>query len=356
MNRPTVNRRTQRREAGPITLGKLLAATLLAAMPTGRADGQDTVYVWTDSDYQGYAKATGRVVDYTGEGLVLEVPGGSRRSFPAERIFRIDTYQTERQRDADALFAKREFDSADTFYRQARGVEKRPWVRRQITAQIVWCLRALGRTEAAAEQFLLLILNDAETPYFACIPLAWYASVPSGPLERAARGWLDRDEMPAAQLMGASHLTSTAARPLALARLRELAVANSPSIALLARAQTWRAEVVTVGAEKISAWQATIQRMPQPLRAGPYYVLGRGRAHQQAWEEAALAWMRVPILYPQHRFLAARSLVDAGRSLEKLGRLGDATRLYDEVMTDFSDTPSVAEARSLLEEVTRDAE
>lgn len=333
-----------------------LAIAMVVAIPAGWAVGQDTVYVWTSASSQGYARAAGRVVDYTGQGLVLEVPGGTRRSFPADRVFRIETYQTDRQRDADALFAKREFDSAETVYRQARDEEQRPWVRRQITAQIVWCLQALGRTEAAAEQFLLLILDDPESPYFACIPLAWYASAPPGPLERAAGGWLRRDDLPAAQLMGASYLLSSAARPLAVARLQELAVADHSAVALLARAQIWRTEAVTAEMETVRLWQSTIELMPEPLRAGPYYVLGRGWAHRQAWEEAALAWMRLPILYPQHRFLAARSLVDAGRSLEKLGRPAEATRLYGEVVADFSDTPSLAEARTLLEETTRNAE
>ena len=67
--------------------------------------------------------------------------------------------------------------------------------------------------------------------------------------------------------------------------------------------------------------------MPVPLRAGPYYVLGLARAQKQQWGEAALAWLRTAILFPEHRALAARSLLDAGQSLERLGRAQQANRV-----------------------------
>src|SRR3990170_314103 len=129
-----------------------------------------------------------------------------------------------------------------------------------------------------------------------------------------------RGEMPAAVLLGASHLMSTGARPKALDALSRLTTDTDPPVRFLALAQTWRAAVVTAGPEQVDSWGETIERMPEPLRAGPYYVLGLARAQKQQWGEAALAWLRTAILFPEHRALAARSLLDAGQSLERLGR------------------------------------
>ena len=165
-------------------------------------------------------------------------------------------------------------------------------------------------------------------------------------LQRAAQGWLDLNQEPAMVLLGASHLLSTAARAVALDRLERLASTAEPPINQLALAQTWRVLVVTADAQKLKTWEDTIRRMPEPLRAGPYYVLGQGWAHQQNWEKAALALMRVGIIYRTHHVLAARSLLDAGQSLEKLGRRRQAAGLYDEVLGNFAQTPSAPEAKA----------
>ena len=71
---------------------------------------------------------------------------------------------------------------------------------------------------------------------------------------------------------------------------------------------------------------------------------------QQQWEPAALALMRIPILYPEQRALAAAALLQAARSLESLGRTDEARRLYREVVGDHADQQRTsAEAASRLE-------
>ena len=306
---------------------------------------QDTVHVSSSAGSSGYATFKGRVADYSGRGLALDTPDGGRRTFPAERVLRIETYHTQARQDADGLFDKGQFAPATALYERAHREEERPWMRRQIMAQLVWCRRATGQLQSAGEEFRVVVWEDADSPYLSCIPLAWIAGQPSGTLEQAAKAWLNLEAEPAMVLLGASHLLSTAARAVALDRLERLAATAGPPVNQLALAQTWRASVVTADARQLAAWEDTVRRMPEPLRAGPYYVLGQGWARQQNWEQAALALMRVPILYRRHHVLAARSLLDAGQSLEKLDRRRQAARLYDEVLRDFAQTPSATEAQ-----------
>jgi tetratricopeptide (TPR) repeat protein len=328
---------------------------LVIALWATAATGQDSVHVANPASPRGYAEWKGRVEDYTGRELVLRLTSGLPRTFPADQVLRIDTQYGPQKVEADRQFDHGEFDSALALYARARDSEPRKWVRRQITAQMVWCYRALGQWENAGREFLdVLLADDPSTPYFDAIPLAWVRQEPSLTLERTAQQWLDRDKRPAAALVGASHLLSTPHYSRALARLRHLAAEADPRIAYLALAQTWRAAAVTAKAEQLAQWRATIERMPEPLRPGPYYVLGAARAQHRQWEQAALAWMRVPILYPKHRTLAAQALLDAGRALERLGRPEQSVQLYGELEKTYPNNPAGTEAERRLEEMKGD--
>ena len=275
----------------------LSAAALLLALLATPSPAQDTVRVASPSSTHGYAEWKGRVVDYTGRELVLQLSSGLPRNFPADQVLRIETQHVPQHVEADGQFAQGELQAALAQYAQARNSEPRKWVRRQITAQMVWCYRALGQWENAGKEFLdVLLAGDPSTPYFACIPLAWVRREPSLTLEKTAQQWLLRDERPAAALVGASHLLSTNYYSRALGKLKQLAADPDERIAFLALAQVWRTAAVTADAEQLNQWQGTIERMPEPLRPGPYYVLGAAEAQRQRWEQAAVAWMRIPIL------------------------------------------------------------
>jgi len=314
---------------------------------------QDTVYIGA-GPAGGQTKLSGQILDYNGRELRMVVAGGLEKNFPAEKVLRVETQYAQQQIDAHAAFANRRFENALALYRKALDKEPRRWVRRQIVARIVRCYCALGRPGRAGEEFLLLIRDDPHTQYFDCIPIAWMPRQPSVALEQTAREWLARDE-PAAVLLGASHLLGGRARLSALARLRRLAAAPDGRIARLALAQSWRAAVATAGEQQIDAWRRLIEQLPEPLAAGPYFVLGTARARRKQWEQAALAFLRVAILYPQQRGLAAQSLLDAGRSLEKLGRTEEALRLYRELMRNYPEqTRPVAEVQSRAESMMND--
>jgi tetratricopeptide (TPR) repeat protein len=278
----------------------------------------------------------------------LEVAGRVERTIPADEVLRIETSTTQQQAAADAAMARGDFSSALALYREARKAESREWVRRGITAQLVWCHRALGQTERACGEFLILIQSDPETVYFSCIPLAWVPSPPSVLLEQSAGKWI-QSQTPAVVLLAASHLLSSGTRPTAQARIRELTTHSDRRIALLAVAQTWRAKVVTAGEEQLVGWRNVIESMPEPLRAGPYYVLGLGWRQHRQWEQAVLAFLRIPVLYREHHVLASRALWEAGQLLEKLQRGEEAVRLYRELVTAYPHTPPVSQARSRLD-------
>jgi hypothetical protein len=150
-------------------------------------------------------------------------------------------------------------------------------------------------------------------------------------------------------LLGASNLLSTNHRAAALERLKPLSFDSDPRIAGLARAQVWRTTLAGVNDLQAESWHREIESIPETLRAGPYYVLGRMLAARHQPDRAALAYLRVPILYPRHRQLAARCLLEAGRELERIGQKSEAASLYRELTAAHSNTPAASEGQSRLQ-------
>jgi len=330
----------------------MVAVLLLGAIV---APAQDIVTIAAGSE-GGRTKIGGRILDYNGRQLRMQLAGGLEKTFPADKVLEIETHYGQHHLDADAAMAGGRFQDALALYQKALEVEAEPrrWVRWQIVAERVRCYRALDRPVRAGEEFLLLIRDDPQTPYFDCIPLAWLPREPSVVVEQAARRWLLREE-PAAVLLGASYLLTTRHRLQATARLRELAAGADRRIAQLAMAQGWRATAADADSAQLEIWSRAIERMPEPLRAGPYFVLGNAFLRKKQWQPAALALIRVPILYPKRRALAAQSLADAARAVEQLGRNAEALRLYAELIRNYPEqTGPVAEAKSRLGEMTND--
>jgi hypothetical protein len=326
-----------------------LPFALLSGLLTLSAARAEDVATVVANDGRTSAKWSGEILDYSGRELRMRLATGREKAFPAARVLGISTPTSGEQQAADAALAKAEFRRALERYRAALdgSHESRDWVRRQILAQIVWCQRGLGQWDAACESFLLLLSRDPKTPYFDAIPLAWTPAEPPPALEQKAKTWLAQAESPAARLLGASHLLSTGSRPAAVEQLKRLALDRDPQIALLAQAQLWRTTAFGATDEQLQGWRRALDKVPDSLRAGPDFVVGSASAARHP-EAAAILLLRVPVLYPRERTLAAAALLRSGQMLENLNRPAEATTLYGELAQNYSDRPEAAEAAKRL--------
>jgi tetratricopeptide (TPR) repeat protein len=319
----------------------------------GAASAQDTVYLSSAENDRSRIKVEGEVVDFTGTELTIRLAGGNVQKMPAERVVEIVASHSAEQTAGDLHFKRGQFSEALVQYRAALDPdrESRAWVRRQILARGVWCFRSLGDWANAGETFLLLLRSDPSTPQFACIPLVWIPPAAESPIRDRAREWLKNDEPivgPAARLMAASQLAGTADQPQSAAVLAELARSADPRISALASAQRRRTDFATIERASADQWEEDVLATPPELRAGPYFLLGRSMAREGRHELAALAFLRIPTVYSMERDLAARSLVDAGLSLEKIGQTREAAGLYREVVERHAGSTAEAEARACL--------
>ena len=78
-------------------------------------------------------------------------------------------------------------------------------------------------------------------------------------------------------------------------------------------------------------------------------MLATGLSHHDAFDSAALAYLRIPILHPKHRRLSAQALLGAANQLEKLGQASEAQGLYREILVDYADDPSAVQSRQKFE-------
>ena len=326
-------------------------ARVFAQAALGPGSTADTVVLAPRENETGRIVVRGTIVDYTGTTLVLDA-SGQRQTIPAKQVVDIRTAYSAEQTAADELWRRRDYAGALGRYNAALAVEKRTWVRRLLLSRVVACLREQEQWGAATEAFLKLVREDGATPYFATIPLPWTVVAADPSLEGKAKAWIADASSKTAGLLGASYLMSGATRSEALKRLRELTLDGDSRIALLAEAQLWRSAVVTADDQAVENWERVLDKIPEPLRAGPTLVVGRAWAQRNQPERAALLLTRVPILYADEHLLAAEALWSAGQMLEKLAEPKQASTLYRELVRDYFKSPLAAQATDRLKELT----
>jgi hypothetical protein len=335
---PVVHRKSLLGAALSLPMLSAVLCVAVAAADAPAKKGTDQVVVATADGRGPTTKWTGEILEYTGKDLQLRLPDEHEKAFPTARIVSVATHRSAQQQAGDTAFGAGNFRQALGHYRAALDGqhETREWVRRQILAQIVWCYQALGEWESACDYFLMLYSLDRTTQYFDCLPLAWLPAEPSGGLAQKARKWLTETEAPIATLLGASHLLSTADRPAALAALAKLSADRDQRVALSAQAQQWRTVAFQATDTQSAAWQQTIAKMPEGLRAGPDFILGSALAPRHP--EAAVLWLLRPaVAYPRERQLAAEGLASAATALDKLDRREEAQVLWAEIAKTYPD-------------------
>jgi tetratricopeptide (TPR) repeat protein len=330
----------------------LVRSSLILILLPLTASAQDTVIV-TGADGKTPVTRYGEIVDYTGAELTLKTSAGRRDPIPRSRILEIKTIWLADHLRGRELRSSGKLEAAIEAYREAKNREQRPWARRQIQSELTECYAESGRFDLAGEEFLAIVAADPLTHHLAVMPLAWRPFPPDAAVEARAAAWLSSDtQSPAATILGASWLLSTSRRGEAIQALAEVAESrgreSDERMSQLAQVQLWRTRLVTAKADEVARWKAAALRMPPEVAACGWYVIGEALARHKQPEEAALAYMRVPLVHGQQRVMSADSLVAAGEQLETLGRSDQAAGLYREVLADYAACPAAREAQSRL--------
>ena len=332
----------------------LLVVAVLLAAPIS---AQDTVVV-LGKDGRSTSQRKGRIVDFTGVELRLQTAVGKEETIPTARVGDVSTTWTPAYQRALQLRAEGKSNDAAAAFRQARQEDERPWARRKIMAQLTGCWLDLGRVDAAGDEFLAIVASDPNTQYYNLYPLAWRSLAPDAALEARADVWLRKERHPAAMLLGASWLLASEQRSAAITVLEKLSIPSAANadarLTFLAEVQLWRTKIVTAKMDDIARWQRATEKAPAEIRGVAYYQIAEALARNDQPEQAALAFLKIPLLDGAQRWLAADALLAAGGQLERLSRPAQAVGLYRELATDYATTPVAAEALARLEKMTKE--
>lgn len=342
------------------SIAAAIAIAAIRLLPAQFAAAEDSVLI-TSSDGRTPAQRQGQIVEFTGAELRLKSSAGREERIPASRVVEVRTTWT-----VDHLIGRErrkagQLDEAIDAFQQAKEKETRPWARRQIMSEIAGCHAENGRFDLAGDEFLRIVVSDPTTRHFDVVPIPWRVFAPDAALETRAETWLAAgDKLPAAALLGASWLLSTSRRAEAIARLEELAQRrggqDNVRIAMLAEVQLWRTKLVTAKIEDVARWRKALEQMPAEIQACGWFVVGEAFSRLKEPEEAALAYLRVPLVHGQQRPMAAEALVAAAKELETLKRTEQAAGLYREVVSDYATCPAAAEAQARLDALAKAVE
>lgn len=298
---------------------------------------QDTVTV-KDPRTGKFSQFEAQVLEWDAERL-LYMGNGKQRSMPATRVVDVSYPRTESQLEADQLFSQGKLLQAMQTYQNAIADEPRPWVKSELQARQLQCALALNRQRDAITLFLAIQQASPNTRFFHLIPISWDRTRLDGALAANLSQWLTgSDEV--RQLIAASWLQRQD-ETNANAALKSLSQSSDPRIAHLATAQLWRPEIIAPNPTAISRWEAALDRMPQNFQAGPRYLVAAAKRRanrakdQQAFNEALVSMLQVPILFPADYQVAAAALLEAHNMLTTQNRQDEAAIVLAELTRDY---------------------
>jgi tetratricopeptide (TPR) repeat protein len=319
---------------------------------SGWLHAQDIVVTSPAADPAVRVKKAGQILDYTGMELKLRTTLGVNETIPASRVVEIQTRWSPAHEAGRKARQEGRLNEAIAALRQAKREEPRAWAVRQIMADLSGACLDAGQIEGAGDEFLAIVASDPATPHINVIPMAWRAVAIPSPVEARASAWLAARQTPLAVVLGASWLLATR-RAEAGSALEEIARSTEARLASLATIQLWRTKLITASADDARRWQVQLEKMPPEIQTAGWYVLGDIFARLDQPQAAALAYLKIPILFRQQRAMAAEALLAAGEQLEKMSQAAQAADLYRELVRDFAHLAAAQEAQARLQNLQR---
>jgi hypothetical protein len=304
----------------------------------GFLDAQDQITV-RDPRTGKTSRFEARVMAWDASRLVYS-GNGRESSLPASRVVDVVYARTAAQSEADEQFQAGRFLQAWQAYENAIADEPREWVKVEIMARQLRCAAALGRQRDALRSFFAIQQATPRSRYFHLIPLAWDRSRPDAALAGLYRTWLDsQDEL---QRLLAGSWMLLVDESAATAALRPLSQSADARVAHLATAQLWRPRTVAADENEIQRWETAVSRMPEPLQAGPRFLVALARkppgqeSDPARFDRTVVALLQIPILFPEQYQLCGTALREATGMLAAAGREEEAAIVRSELRRDYA--------------------
>lgn len=253
---------------------------------------------------------SGRITQWLGNEITL-VENGRRRTIDSDRIVKLETRWPQELEQARQLVANNDLRTAISTYSQGLENEPRDWVKQIFLAELVQAFDAAEASSEATRKFLQLYQLDSQTRFFHLIPLNWATAGAKPPAEAETAKWMGANNS-LLRLIGASWQLAGPKRGKAVEVLEDLTSDPDKRIAQLAATQLWRTRSLSANESDVARWQRQIENIDAKLQAGPLIILADAQLRVGRSEQAQISLMKVPILFPEKKSLAAFALFRCG--------------------------------------------
>lgn len=289
----------------------------------------------------------GEIIDYNGRDLTLRSSSGQPQIIAADDIVEVKTHYDKVHQEGIEAFHQAKFDLAKSKLIAAYDREPREWVDREIASWIVRVSMLQSDFRTAFRYFSAIIKSDPYTRHWGVAPLVWSPVNITNEIRKPLRASLISSRAEERFLAASVLLFDSVSGRLAERELNELASDPNPRISRLARAQLWRVSLAKqeVTENILRSWREQIDQLPESMRPGPQYLLGRGYLSLGEMRLAAAEFLKLTIIYTNHDSLTARATLEAAEAIEKTGLTSEADILYRELEVRFPTTNEAKLAR-----------
>lgn len=122
------------------------------------------------------------------------------------------------------------------------------------------------------------------------------------------------------------------------------------------------AEVVLAGAmvrrgahaQALEVAERALKECKRPATRAPAAIIkGECLLAKKEWEDAMLAFLQVPVLYPGEKILLPQSMLGAGRAQFGMGNLPEAKAALNDLLKAYGASSEAAQAKTELEKIAR---
>ena len=323
----------------------------LILLVVSRGHTNDEVFLKVDPGHSGRTKHVGLVLDFDAHSVRLKVSGDRTVEIDTKRVLKVKTRHLPSKTLADRYFANRQFQKAFAEYQKSSVPEKRAWVASEISAQMIYCLRAENKIVPATRTFIDYFRKRPTSRFLHCAPTCWAPVKLTREQEKLFVEMLAGN--PLEQLIGASWLLSGSKREPAVGVLQSLAGSAEGNllkirVKRLANAQLWRTQIPQVKNNQLQEINQLVRDVSTHDRLGIYLIRAQVFKQLGQFDRAALDFLKIPILYPGNYQESAYALHHAARALAKNQDPANARLVMQELARDYTTTTlGKAAAKSL---------
>jgi tetratricopeptide (TPR) repeat protein len=243
--------------------------------------------------------------------------------------------------EAERLFGQSEYEQALAICDQSLDDSFPPRIYNRIQAVAARSCVLLNRREEALRRVESIYKRDPASPFLSLVPLVWDDRLPIN--ERYVASPADlQSESPTRQLAAASSLLLDSRHSERCVEiLTDIRAERRLPMSILAETQLWRVQMPTTDTiylPTVRRWQQRAGTLPESLRAGPQFLVGRALQLRHKPDQASLELLWLPMMRTDDPYLAAAALAESILCLEATGGSENARRLRRELQDRYGGT------------------